>query len=67
MFCAYLTSYTKWRIFGITVTAWARKPLMLNGIGYGRVSGKDGGTNQLAPAASGISYVVALGLGHLLM
>ena len=53
--------------FGIPVTAWVENPWMLNIIGYGRVSGKDGGTNQLAPAASGISYVVALGLGHLLM
>ena len=40
---------------------------MLNGIGYVKVSGKDGGTNSLAPAAAGIRYTVALGRGPLLL
>ena len=53
--------------FGIKVTAWVGKPLMLNIIGYGRVSGKDGGANSLAPDAEEIRYVVALGLGPLVM
>ena len=53
--------------FGIPVTAWLGKPLMINGIGHGRVSCKDGCTNSLASAAAGIRYTVALGLGTLLM
>ena len=38
--------------FGISVTAWVVNPLILNGIGHGRVSGKDGVANSLAPAAA---------------
>ena len=53
--------------FGITVTAWVGNPLMINGIVYVRVSGKDGGANSLAPAAVDISYVVTLWLGPLVM
>ena len=40
---------------------------MLNGIGYNRVSGKDSGANSLTPAAAEIRYVVALGIGSLVM
>ena len=42
---------------------------MLNGIGYGRVSGKYGSTNPLATASAEIRYAVAvvLGLGPLVM
>ena len=53
--------------FSIPVTNWAGNPLMLNGIGYVRVSGKDGGANSLSPDAEGIKYVVALGIGPLLL
>ena len=53
--------------FGIPVTAWLVNPLMLNGIGFGMVSGKDGGVNSLAPSAAEIMYTVALGLGPLVM
>ena len=38
---------------------------MLNVIGYRRISGKDGGTNSLAPAVAEIRYAVALGIGIL--
>ena len=38
--------------FGIPVTAWVEKPLMINGIGYIRVSGKDGVANSLDPYAA---------------
>ena len=31
--------------FGIPVTAWVGNSLMLNVIGYGRVSGREGGAN----------------------
>ena len=40
---------------------------MLNGIGYGRVGGKDSGANSLDPAAEEIRYRVVLGIGTLLM
>ena len=53
--------------FGILVTAWVGNPLMLNGIGYGRVSDKDGGANSLATAALGIRYAVTLGLGPIIV
>ena len=53
--------------FGIPGTAWSGDPWMINGIVYGRVSGKDGGANSLAPAASGMRYAVALGIGTLLV
>ena len=52
---------------GIPVTNWVGKPLMLNRIGYGRVSGKDGGISSLAPAAAELRYAVALGIGPLVM
>ena len=52
---------------GIPVTTRAGNPLMLNGIGYGRVSVKDSGANSLAHDAVGIRYAVALWLGTLLM
>ena len=52
--------------FSIPVTAWAGNPLMIKIIGYRRVSGKYGWDNSLAPAAVGIRYVVAIGLGPLL-
>ena len=53
--------------FGIPVTAWSGKPLTINGIGHGRVSGKYGGTNLLDPAEAGIRYMVAIGIGNLIM
>ena len=53
--------------FGIPVTAWVGNPLMLNRVGYMRVSGKYGGTNTLAPYVAEIRYAVTLGLGTLLM
>ena len=40
---------------------------MINGIRYGRVSGKDGGANSLVPGAADIRYEVALGLGIIVM
>ena len=40
---------------------------MLNGIGYGRVSGKAGSVHSLAPAALGRKNVVALGVGPLII
>ena len=36
--------------FGISVTPWVGNPFLLNGMGHGRVSGKDGGSNSLAPS-----------------
>ena len=53
--------------FGIPVTAWVVNPLMLNGIGYGRVSGKYGGANSSDTASAEIRYAVALGPGPLVM
>ena len=53
--------------FGIPVTTWSGKPLTINGIGHGRVSCKDGGTNSLAPSVVGIRYTVAIGIGNLIM
>ena len=55
--------------FEIPVTAWVGNPLMLNGIGYGRVRGKYGGDNSLAPAVAEIRYAVTvvLGLGPLVI
>ena len=49
--------------FIIPVTAWSGNPLMLNGIGYVRVSGKNSGSNSLSPTTVGIRYAVALGIG----
>lgn len=40
---------------------------MINRIGHGRISCKDGGTNSLAPSVVEIKYTVVLGLGTLLM
>ena len=40
---------------------------MINRIGHGRVSCKDGGTNSLAPSVVGINYTVVLGLVTLIM
>ena len=40
---------------------------MLNGIVYGRVSGKYGGANSLDPAAAEIRYAFAIGIGTLVM
>ena len=40
---------------------------MINIIGHGRVSCKDGGTNSFAPSVVGIKYRVVLGLVTLLM
>ena len=53
--------------FGIPVTAWAGNPLMLNGIGYRRLSGKYGGANSSDTDATEIRYAVALELGPLVM
>ena len=53
--------------FSIPFITWVGNPLILNGIGYRKVSGKDGGTNSLAPAAAKIWYAVTLGLGYLVM
>ena len=52
---------------GIPVTAWVGNPLLINGIGYRRVSGKDGGANSLDPAAAEIRYAVTLGLRTLVI
>ena len=40
---------------------------MINRIGHGRISCKDGGTNLLATSVVEIKYTVVLGLGTLLM
>ena len=40
---------------------------MLNGIIYGRVSGKDGAVNSLSPDLEELRYAVALGLVPLVM
>ena len=53
--------------FSIPLTARPGKPLMINRIGHGRISCKDGGTNSLAPSVVEIKYTVVLGLGTLLM
>ena len=53
--------------FGIPVTDWLVNLLILYGILYARVSGKDGGANSLSPVAAEIRYAVALGLGPLVM
>ena len=53
--------------FDIPVTDWVGHPLMLNRIGYGRLSDKVGVANSLDPAAVEIRYAVALGLGPLLI
>ena len=53
--------------FGIPVTAWVGNPLMLNGILYGRLSGKDSGTNSLTLDTLNIRYAIALELGPLVM
>ena len=53
--------------FGIPVTAWVGNLFILNIIVYGRVIGKYDGANSLAPDAAEIRYVVALGIGHLVM
>ena len=53
--------------FVIPVTAWLGKSLIINGIGYGRVSGKYGGANSLAPASAYIRYAENLGLGPLVI
>ena len=53
--------------FGIPLNAWVGNPLMINIIGYRRVSGKDGGDNSLDPASVEIRYAVALGPGPLVM
>ena len=53
--------------FGIPVTAWVGNLFILNIIVYGRVIGKYDGANSLAPDAAEIRYVVALGIGPLVM
>ena len=53
--------------FRIPVTAWVVNPLILNRIGYGRVSGKYGGAKLLAPDAAEIMYAAALGIEPLVI
>ena len=53
--------------FSIPATALVGNPLLINGIGYVRVSGKESGANSLDTAAADIRYALALGRGPLVM
>ena len=51
----------------IPVTTWVVNPVMLNGIGYVRLSGKYICANSSSPNSAEIRYAVSLGLGPLVI